>query len=200
MRCASCGTDNAPDSRFCGGCGARLAVPGPRVAPTQKIPNDERFPPRQAVPVAAPVTSPVTAPGVGIPRPISATPYVPQHVGAASGAPPRSISAPPGVSAHPISTPPGAPPLRPGSGAPEAFPRNGVAARDARPSRPPVDASSVDDPSLSLPMPARRPWALIFLVLLIDLGLAAAGAWMLYQGLGAGAAGTSADSSPAHPR
>jgi hypothetical protein len=177
-------------------------VPGPRVAPTQKIPDDERFPPRQAVPAAAPVTSPVTAPGVGIPRPISATPYVPQHAGAASGAPPRSISAPPGVSAHPISTPPGAPPLRPGSGAADAFPRNGVAARDARPSRPPVNASSVDDPSLSLslPMPARRPWALIFLVLLIDLGLAAAGAWMLYQGLGAGAAGTSADSSPAHPR
>ena len=34
MRCATCGTHNEPDSRFCGGCGARLAG---TVAPTHKI-------------------------------------------------------------------------------------------------------------------------------------------------------------------
>jgi hypothetical protein len=41
----------------------------------------------------------------------------------------------------------------------------------------------VDDPALSLPVAARRPWALIIVVLLIDLGLAAAGIWMLTQGV-----------------
>src|SRR5687768_2039256 len=34
MRCPSCGTENEPDSRFCGGCGARL---GGTLAPTHKI-------------------------------------------------------------------------------------------------------------------------------------------------------------------
>jgi hypothetical protein len=52
----------------------------------------------------------------------------------------------------------------------------------------------VDDPSLSLPIAARRPWALIVVVLLIDLGLAAAGIWMLTQGLG------DRPSRPAPPR
>ncbi|HEX8109079.1 MAG TPA: hypothetical protein VF516_15205, partial [Kofleriaceae bacterium] len=52
----------------------------------------------------------------------------------------------------------------------------------ARPS-PRQQAVVVDDPSLSLPIAARRPWALIVVVLLIDLGLAAAGIWMLTQGL-----------------
>ena len=50
------------------------------------------------------------------------------------------------------------------------------------------------DPSLSLPIAARRPWALIVVVLLIDLGLAAAGIWMLTQGLG------DRPSRPAPPR
>ena len=40
------------------------------------------------------------------------------------------------------------------------------------------------DPALSLPIAARRPWALIIVVLLIDLGLAAAGIWMLAHGIG----------------
>jgi hypothetical protein len=37
MRCPSCGIEIAPDSRFCGGCGARLEPP--RVAPTIKVPD-----------------------------------------------------------------------------------------------------------------------------------------------------------------
>src|ERR1700760_2523072 len=47
MRCPSCGTENAPDSRFCGGCGARFGPPSARVAPTQKISDDDSFPQTQ---------------------------------------------------------------------------------------------------------------------------------------------------------
>jgi hypothetical protein len=41
----------------------------------------------------------------------------------------------------------------------------------------------VDDPSLSLPIAARRPWGLILLVLLIDIGLAVTGVLLLREGL-----------------
>jgi hypothetical protein len=44
MRCPSCGTENAPDSRFCGGCGARLSSTESRVAPTHKISDDAPYP------------------------------------------------------------------------------------------------------------------------------------------------------------
>ena len=37
MRCAICGTENAPDSRFCGGCGARVSGVSNRLAPTVKV-------------------------------------------------------------------------------------------------------------------------------------------------------------------
>jgi hypothetical protein len=47
-----------------------------------------------------------------------------------------------------------------------------------------VTRSPSNDPALSLPIAARRPWALIVVVLLIDLGLAGAGIWMLAHGLG----------------
>jgi hypothetical protein len=43
MRCPACNTENTPDSRFCGGCGAKLALAEPRVAPTAKIPDDAPF-------------------------------------------------------------------------------------------------------------------------------------------------------------
>ena len=52
----------------------------------------------------------------------------------------------------------------------------GPAPAPARPMR--------SEPSLSMPMVARRPWGLIALVLVIDVALAAAGAWMLSQGIG----------------
>ena len=40
MRCPSCGTENAPDSRFCGGCGGKL---GTTLAPTTKLPDDQAY-------------------------------------------------------------------------------------------------------------------------------------------------------------
>jgi hypothetical protein len=46
-------------------------------------------------------------------------------------------------------------------------------------------APAMPEPSLSIPVVARRPWGLIIVVLLIDLALAVSGAWMLTEGLGA---------------
>jgi zinc ribbon protein len=168
MRCPSCGTDNAPDSRFCGGCGMRFAVSGQRVAPTQKIADDASFPQRPLGPGAGSAV-PITAPGVVAPRAISAAPFLPQ------GAPPtqRPLAGGSAAPARPATTPVG----------PRPSPRPQAAVvedpRDARRS-----PSNGADPALSLPIAARRPWALIVVVLLIDLGLAAAGIWMLTQGLG----------------
>jgi len=55
-----------------------------------------------------------------------------------------------------------------------------------------------------MPMVAQRPWGLIVIVLLIDIGLAIAGGWMLAAGLGArpGAGSTAprsgANTTPRH--
>jgi hypothetical protein len=166
MRCPSCGTDNAPDSRFCGGCGMRFAVSGQRVAPTQKISDDTSFPQRQLerqlerqLAPGAGSAVPITAPGVVAPRAVPATPFL-------QGAPPAQR------------------PLAGGSAAP-ARPRpsprpRAVVVEDPRD----ATRSPSNDPALSLPIAARRPWALIVVVLLIDLGLAGAGIWMLARGLG----------------
>jgi hypothetical protein len=39
--------------------------------------------------------------------------------------------------------------------------------------------------SMSMPIIARRPWRLIVIVLIVDVALAGAGAWLLAQGLAA---------------
>jgi hypothetical protein len=73
MRCPTCNTENTPDSRFCGGCGAKLALTEPRVAPTAKIPDDAPFP--------IPGALTTTTPGVHPPQPISyAPPSMPPRV------------------------------------------------------------------------------------------------------------------------
>lgn len=143
----------------------RFAASGQRVAPTQKISDDASFPQRQLSPGAGSAV-PITAPGVVAPRAIAATPFLPH------GSPaPRPLA---GGSAAP-ARPPTASAARPdGYGAVPPSPR---------PS-PRAQAVVVDDPAMSLPIAARRPWALIVVVLLIDLALAAAGIWMLTQGLG----------------
>jgi hypothetical protein len=163
MRCASCGTENAPDSRFCGGCGARLGVSGQRLAPTQKISDDASFPaPRPATAGTGHAGHAGAQPGAA-PRLVPA-PYVPSGpVPQQSLPPPRAINnAPPGV--YPTS--------------PAPRPPNGSTRQP--PLRPPTQ---LDDPSMSMPMVARRPWGLIVFVLLLDLGLGIAGAWMLREGL-----------------
>lgn len=167
MRCPSCGTDNAPDSRFCGGCGTRVAVSGQRVAPTQKISDDASFPQRQLSSGAGSAV-PITAPGVVAPRTISATPFLPQ------GAPPAQRPLAGGSAA------PARPATAPAPRGPDGYAPTPASARPS----PRQQAVVIDDPEASLPIAARRPWALIVVVLLIDLGLAAAGIWMLTQGLG----------------
>jgi hypothetical protein len=166
MRCPTCGTENTPDSRFCGGCGAKqFPSEGPRLAPTEKISDDAPFP--KSIPpnstYAAPAgysSGPASIPppaAYPTPPPGGLPPYVPTtNPGAAI--PPRGASLPPGVS-------------RANSAPPEA---NSL-------QRPPVMAA----PSMSMPTapPRQTRWGLVILVLILDLGLAAAGAVMLGKGL-----------------
>lgn len=48
------------------------------------------------------------------------------------------------------------------------------------------------DASMSMPIAARRPWGLIVVVLLIDIGLAVAGSILLKQGLATASTGSAA--------
>ena len=179
MRCPSCGTDNAPDSRFCGGCGTRFGTSGPRVAPTQKISDDASFP-QPIAPGGSAV--PVTAPGIVAPRAIAATPYTPQgapisqpgsHAGSHAGSQPGSQRGS-SASARPATAPPAPRPL--------TSPPEGYAAPSPS-GRPKPQLVVIDDPSLSLPIAARRPWGLIAIVLLLDIGLAVTGVLLLREGL-----------------
>src|SRR5215468_4795597 len=187
MRCPSCGTDNAPDSRFCGGCGARLAASGPRVAPTQKILDEASFPQQQLAPAGSAV--PVTAPGIVAPsRAIPAAPFMPQSAPLAR--PASEVSAP---SVRPVTAPasPSVPRSMTAPPSAPAAPRPNAAAGDAYAAPAPAPSSArgrpqlivVDDPSLSLPIAARRPWGLILVVLLLDICLAVAGVLLLREGL-----------------
>jgi hypothetical protein len=178
MRCPSCGTENATDSRFCGGCGTRLGTTAARVAPTQKIPDDASFPqpaapahagPAAAMPAVPRIAQPGRHPPSGL-RPVIAPPRAASVPGLPppGAAPPRRITGPIAVApADPVA---GNAAHRPPAPTPAPYPH-------APPSAP-ASASS-----LAIPIAARRPWRLIAVVLVIDLGLAAAGAWLLSRGL-----------------
>ena len=93
----------------------------------------------------------------------------------------RPVTAPasaPGVP-RPITAPPSAPAPRPNAAA--ADPYAAPAAPSSARGRPQLLV--IDDPSLSLPIAARRPWGLILVVLLIDIGLAVTGVLLLREGL-----------------
>ena len=180
MRCPSCGTENAPDSRFCGGCGARIATSGQRVAPTQKISDDASFPPRRSAPTPAGRAVRVTPPGTAPPDSHAAAPAATPATAPDSGL--RAVTPPPpGAFASPrtITPTPAAAPSRLPTGVAESEAARGI------------------DPSLSMPIAARRPWALIVTVLLIDLGLGAAGVWMLSRGLDRPSAAPPSSAQPA---
>jgi hypothetical protein len=153
MRCPSCGTENEPDSRFCGGCGARLAGALP---PTQKIDTG-----------AQPIQSPPSV------QPSA------QYVRAPTSQPPRS---------GPQSVPPASYPMAPSVNRPPSVDRPAPQGSNGAQ---PVPAQSMDPtsqrrkPSLSEPppLPPKRNMALIAIVLIIDLALAGAGAYMLAEGL-----------------
>lgn len=150
MRCPTCGTENAPDSRFCGGCGARLEPA--RVAPTVKLPDD------------TPIATPHHVPPVRIPTPVPASIPPADAVGHLPTPPPGSMSL-------------GSIPPRAGSIPPQN-------AQPAIPSTVNRQRAPVSSPSLSMPAAApRRSGALIAVLVIADLGLAAAGAFMLMKGL-----------------
>ena len=189
MRCPTCGTENAPDSRFCGGCGARLTA-SQGVAPTQKISDEAGFPQPPVGPApghAAHVLARAETPRV-VPMPAPYAPVGSAVAPASAPEPPRALSSPPMRAPEPpraISSPPAAyahPPAVsvPSPGPPPGPPSGSVGFAQLRPRT----AQAIDDPALSMPIVARRPWRLIIVVLMIDIGLVIAGGWMLSAGLG----------------
>jgi hypothetical protein len=154
MRCTVCGTENEPNSRFCGGCGAKQPASGEqaRLAPTAKISDDAPYPQQAARPAVVPQGpvsyAPPSIPPTSAPRAL-ATP------------PPGSLVRP--QSQQPASSPPAA---RPVSSHPRAA------------TRPQLSSGSE-----SIAVPARRPIGLMVALLVVDIGLAAAGGVLLSKGL-----------------
>jgi hypothetical protein len=181
MRCPTCGTENTPDSRFCGGCGAKL-VPETvsRVAPTAKISDDAPFPP-QRYPTPAPAPNYASGPTSLAPPSI---PPQNAYQGPASIPPqsrPASIPPTNGPASipptnHPVSIPPQN--AYPG---PASIPPGTYRAPGSIP--PTNNAYASREPSMSMPALPQTRWGLIAVVLLLDIGLAAAGAVMLQKGL-----------------
>lgn len=168
MRCPTCGTENTPDSRFCGGCGAKL-VPetASRVAPTAKISDDAPFPQRYPTPV----------PAQGFASgPTSLAPPSYASQGPAS-IPPTNGPA----SIPPTNNPASIPPQNAYSQGPASIPPGTYRAPGSIP--PTNNAYASREPSMSMPALPQTRWGLIAVVLLLDIGLAAAGAVMLEKGL-----------------
>ncbi len=173
MRCPTCGTDNEPDSRFCGGCGARTTgiasspppIEAPRLAPTHKIADDARWDRQPASP-----SKPVSPKPPGY---LSQPPQMP---------PPALGSSPPGMP----STMAGAPMPAPRPSQPQArqIVERATTDQPVRPSIPgvPPVRPSLPPPDASLAAP-RRGRGLMIAVLLIDLALAGVGGALLVQGL-----------------
>ena len=197
MRCPSCGTENAPDSRFCGGCGARMQS-SPLVAPTQNISDDSPYP--QSPPQPGPISGqhyqsgPATLPPANQGYPPPSIPPQNNSFGPAS-VPPQNNT----YGTGPASVPPQNNSFGPASVPPQsATPRPSPAVSVRTPSQPtpsvsarapkangvarnvtPVPAYS--DASLGKP-PGRR-WGLVITVLVFDLALAGAGIYLLTEGL-----------------
>lgn len=183
MRCPSCGTQNEPDSRFCGGCGARLSGVEPRLAPTQKIETGAQ--PIQPAPAVAPHVRMPSGPQAVAQRTPSQERSAPQPFPLAP-----SVERKPSAQQHAQR---GSGPQRPASIPPQSA--NGAHAANSFQTTTPKPRPDLDG-SLSMPLPRQRRTGLIAFVLLIDVGLAAAGAWMLREGLASGDTAT-AEPAPA---
>jgi hypothetical protein len=203
MRCPNCGTENAPDSRFCGGCGARMQTSG-LVAPTQKISDDAPYPPAsippqnyspasippqnsyQSGPASIPPHNYQSGPTSVPPQnytPASVPPQNTTYPPANNSIPPQNSyqtgpkSIPPQTAAPRVQTAPPIAPSTPPQGTPsQPRPRtNGVPSVSRR------QTPAFSDPSIT--PPPRRRWGLIITVLLVDLALAGAGVYLLTEGL-----------------
>jgi hypothetical protein len=178
------------------------------VAPTQKMSDDAAYPssPPQAQPhghsippqnshspyAAQPDARALTTrPAPGAPpvhNPYAAGPAAPQ---VAPVTQPRSIppvNNPPSPSIPPVNAPIGSTPPAGHAGHGSQPPRTN--SQPPRAHTTPAAGSSAPQPrrqtpaeSVAATAPAGRRWGLIIVVLLIDIGLAASGAWMLSQGL-----------------
>ena len=202
MRCATCGTHNEPDSRFCGGCGARLAG---TLAPTHRIVANPALGSNAPPPASAPLPAPSREQQAqAIARQVSAE-YNAQRQPSGPQAAPRPPSVNDVVPARPrsaqdvrrpsaqdlvqrpqnpppASAPPSSNPAQPVQRPPSV---QGVSASPVR-STPnevgPTNSRSLEE---SYAVPKRRI-GLILIVLAFDLGLAAAGVYLLNEGLSTG--------------
>lgn len=101
----------------------------------------------------------------------------------------RPDSIPPTNNPPPTIPPSGSQPPHVRAGSPPASSMQGPGTVQRRASVPPVSGAT---PSLSMPQkPRGTRWGLVVFILLIDLGLAATGAWLLQAGLAEGATTTS---------
>jgi hypothetical protein len=182
MRCPTCGTENVPDSRFCGACGAKLTPAENRVAPTAKISDDAPFPAHYGSQSPQSYAPPHNNGPASIPP---NTFQAPNYQSGPASIPPNTYQAP-NYQSGPASIPPNTyqapasiPPTNLGfGGKPASIPPNQMYGRAQS-----VGAVATHEPSMSMPVVARPRWGLIILVLLLDVGLAAAGAVMLQKGL-----------------
>jgi hypothetical protein len=162
MRCATCGTENAPDSRFCGGCGAKLA-PASRLAPTAKIPDDASYPSQPPQPASIPPQNNYASGPASIPPqnhahgPASIPPQshvpasIPPHSHAPASIPPQSHAP---ASIPPQNNSPAVPGSIPPSNNPASIPPQNSFQRAATPMQTP--------PPGSLKMPTPAPGSLSF--------------------------------------
>ncbi|CAN5161511.1 hypothetical protein BH11MYX1_BH11MYX1_35060 [soil metagenome] len=174
MHCPSCGTENVPDSRFCGTCGAKLApAVVSRVAPTAKIPDDATFPAPLSTYNAAPGGPPSIPPNY-YPQPASIPPnsYIAPHYGTGPASIAPQNSGPSPVPHRPASVPPRPASLPPLNHGPASLPPGAYQA-----------PGYAREPSMSMPVAASPRWGLIVFLLVLDLGLAGAGAFLLEKGL-----------------
>ncbi len=211
MRCPSCDTQNEPDSRFCGGCGARLSGVENRLAPTQKIHADPAvlkavaqqvglqhgapsIPPRHDAPQPTPAPNPSAAqrhastPQVAQPQPSAAQPSRrPPSGQQASERPNAQQIKPPSaqqVAQRSVSAPPGAASRTPNNGQPVQRSASVPPGSRSAPQPAQVARGSTDESNEAVELP-KRSRGLLVAVLLLDIGFAATGAWLLTEGLSA---------------
>jgi len=175
------------------------------VAPTQKMSDDEPYrqsgqqsaaphslPPHPSQPPLMPapahdIRSVTTRPGPGAP-PRGQTNSAPPQNAYSHSTPPQNTSYPPQNTSIPPqnqargSTPPAGHSMPPVPGPRAAPPR--ASSRGATPPAGTSLSRRAQTPAESVAAaPSGRRWGLIIFVLLIDIGLASSGAWMLSQGL-----------------